>query len=137
MKCFILKCVCVCARARACVCVCAQVNGFFQARGIAGYIPVAYIYIARQFFEEVQRFDQSQRIQLFEYFRENWTFHAKGLWYYLPQKTLPSLTLVGSPNFGKRGMCVGVCRCVCVCMCVCVEVCMHACVCVCVCVSEL
>ena len=115
-----------------CVGVGAQVNGFFQARGIAGYIPVAYIYIARQFFEEVQRFDQSQRIQLFEYFRENWTFHAKGLWYYLPQKTLPSLTLVGSPNFGKRGMCVCMCVCVhvCVCTCMCVCVCVRACMCV-------
>ena len=126
----------------ACLCVCVQVNGFFQAKGIAGYIPVAYIYIARQFFEEVQRFDQSQRIQLFEYFRENWTFHAKGLWYYLPQKTLPSLTFVGSPNFGKRGMCVFVhvcvCMCVCACVraCVCVCVCVHACMCVCVCVNS-
>ena len=76
-------------------------NGFFCARGIAGYIPVAYTYIARQFFEQVQYWDQAQRIQLYEYLRDNWTFHSKGLWYYRPQKSLPSLTLVGSPNFGK------------------------------------
>ncbi|XP_076461588.1 CDP-diacylglycerol--glycerol-3-phosphate 3-phosphatidyltransferase, mitochondrial-like [Babylonia areolata] len=82
-----------------------EVNGFFRAKGIAGYIPAAYIYIARTFFEQVQHLKEHHRIQLYEYFRENWTFHAKGLWYYLPQKALPSLTLIGSPNFGYRSAC--------------------------------
>lgn len=81
-----------------------EVNGFYGARGISGYVPVAYVYIARCFFEEVQRYEQGQRIQLYEYFRDKWTFHVKGLWYYLPKKTLPSLTLVGSPNFGYRSV---------------------------------
>ncbi|KAL8604484.1 hypothetical protein ACOMHN_015768 [Nucella lapillus] len=82
-----------------------EVNGFFGAKGIAGYIPAAYIYIARTFFQQVQHLRQEQRIQLYEYLRENWTFHAKGLWYYLPQKNLPSLTLIGSANFGYRSAC--------------------------------
>jgi phosphatidylserine/phosphatidylglycerophosphate/cardiolipin synthase-like enzyme len=33
-----------------------------------------------------------------------WTFHAKGIWYYLPGETLPSATLIGSPNFGFRSV---------------------------------
>ena len=39
-----------------------------------------------------------------EYVRDKWTFHAKGLWYYLPNEPLPSLTLIGSPNFGHRSV---------------------------------
>ena len=38
-----------------------------------------------------------------EYEREGWTFHAKGLWYYPPGGNgLPTMTMVGSPNFGYR-----------------------------------
>jgi CDP-diacylglycerol--glycerol-3-phosphate 3-phosphatidyltransferase len=33
-----------------------------------------------------------------------WTFHAKGIWYYLPGEKLPSATLIGSPNFGFRSV---------------------------------
>ena len=79
-----------------------QVNGFYQAKGIAGYVPHAYIYIAKRFYEHVQKYGQDQRIQLFEYYRDKWTFHVKGLWYYLPHQSLPSCTFVGSPNFGKN-----------------------------------
>ena len=39
-----------------------------------------------------------------EYQRPGWTFHAKGIWHYLPGQTLPSATLVGSPNFGFRSV---------------------------------
>ncbi|KAK7475409.1 hypothetical protein BaRGS_00033359 [Batillaria attramentaria] len=81
-----------------------EVNGFYGARGIAGYIPAAYIHIARQFFDQVQHYKQGQRIQLFEYYRNKWTFHVKGLWYYLPRQSTPSLTLIGSPNFGYRSV---------------------------------
>jgi CDP-diacylglycerol---glycerol-3-phosphate 3-phosphatidyltransferase len=37
-----------------------------------------------------------------EYQREGWTYHAKGLWYCDSPEQTPSLTLVGSPNFGER-----------------------------------
>lgn len=39
-----------------------------------------------------------------EYLRPGWTYHAKGLWYYPPGSEFPSLTLVGSPNFGERSV---------------------------------
>lgn len=39
-----------------------------------------------------------------EYQRKGWTFHAKGIWHYLPGQVLPSLTLIGSPNFGFRSV---------------------------------
>lgn len=42
------------------------------------------------------------RIRLWEYQRQNWTFHAKGLWISFNRgDPRPSFTLVGSPNFGN------------------------------------
>jgi len=36
--------------------------------------------------------------------RNDWTFHVKGLWHYPANRTLPNLTLIGSPNFGHRSV---------------------------------
>lgn len=76
-------------------------NGFYGAKGPAGGVPAAYVYIAKQFYNQVLQQGQHSRIHLQEYFRNKWTFHVKGLWYYFNDQTLPSLTLVGSPNFGN------------------------------------
>ncbi|XP_061561350.1 LOW QUALITY PROTEIN: CDP-diacylglycerol--glycerol-3-phosphate 3-phosphatidyltransferase, mitochondrial [Phycodurus eques] len=81
-----------------------EVNGFFGAKGVAGAIPDAYTHIARQFYEHVRQLGQQGRIQLHEYHRPMWTFHAKGLWYYLHGQDRPCLTLIGSPNFGYRSV---------------------------------
>ncbi|XP_067914457.1 CDP-diacylglycerol--glycerol-3-phosphate 3-phosphatidyltransferase, mitochondrial isoform X3 [Heterodontus francisci] len=55
-----------------------EVNGFFGAKGVAGAIPSAYVYIARQFYSRVYKSGLQDRIKLHEYFRKGWTFHAKG-----------------------------------------------------------
>ncbi|XP_029621309.1 CDP-diacylglycerol--glycerol-3-phosphate 3-phosphatidyltransferase, mitochondrial [Salmo trutta] len=81
-----------------------EVNGFFGAKGIAGEIPAAYIHIARQFYSKVCQLGQQERVHLHEYHRAHWTFHAKGLWYYLRGQVRPCLTLIGSPNFGYRSV---------------------------------
>lgn len=47
---------------------------------------------------------QDHRINFFEYENPGWTYHAKGLWYYLPHSNLPNLTLIGSSNFGERSV---------------------------------
>uniref|UniRef100_A0A8C5REK5 CDP-diacylglycerol--glycerol-3-phosphate 3-phosphatidyltransferase n=1 Tax=Laticauda laticaudata TaxID=8630 RepID=A0A8C5REK5_LATLA len=81
-----------------------EVNGFFGAKGVAGAIPAAYVYIEQQFFSRVCGLGQEGRVQLQEYTRSGWTFHAKGLWLYLAGSSLPCLTLIGSPNFGYRSV---------------------------------
>ncbi|KPP61355.1 CDP-diacylglycerol--glycerol-3-phosphate 3-phosphatidyltransferase, mitochondrial-like, partial [Scleropages formosus] len=82
-----------------------EVNGFFGAKGLAGAIPAAYVHLARQFYSQVCRRGQQERVRLHEYQRRrDWTFHAKGLWYYLHGKDRPCLTLIGSPNFGYRSV---------------------------------
>lgn len=81
-----------------------EVNGFFGAKGVAGAIPAAYVHIERQFYHAVCRLGQQDRVQLQEYQHPGWTFHAKGLWLYMPGSSLPCLTLIGSPNFGYRSV---------------------------------
>lgn len=79
-------------------------NGFQGASGPAGGIPAAYSQIAKTFYRRLVELAQVQRIKLFEYERTGWTYHAKGLWYYLPESFLPDLTLIGSSNFGERSV---------------------------------
>ncbi|KAH8278715.1 hypothetical protein KR018_007593, partial [Drosophila ironensis] len=79
-------------------------NGFQGAKGPAGGIPAAYTLIAKSFYESLVRRQQSHRVNFFEYEKPGWTYHAKGLWYYLPEERLPNLTLIGSSNFGERSV---------------------------------
>lgn len=48
--------------------------------------------------------NQHHRVKLFEFEKPGWSYHAKGLWYYLPESSLPNLTLIGSSNFGERSV---------------------------------
>ena len=79
-----------------------QTNGFFGSSGISGYVPHAYTQIARRFHAETCKQCQEERISLHEYYKIDWTFHVKGLWYYIQDSNLPVLTLIGSPNFGNH-----------------------------------
>lgn len=79
-------------------------NGFQGAKGPAGGIPAAYTLIAKNFYKKLIKANQEQRVSLFEYEKDGWSYHAKGLWYYLPNSNLPNLTLIGSSNFGERSV---------------------------------
>ncbi|XP_020300212.1 CDP-diacylglycerol--glycerol-3-phosphate 3-phosphatidyltransferase, mitochondrial isoform X3 [Pseudomyrmex gracilis] len=79
-------------------------NGFFNAKGIAGKIPAAYSTIENSFYNLCEKLNQQERVILWEFVKPGWTYHAKGLWYTFPNQQKPSLTLVGSPNFGYRSV---------------------------------
>ena len=49
--------------------------GFYNAEGIAKYIPLMYVHLATQFLKEIQ--DRHQ-INYMEYYRQHWTYHGKG-----------------------------------------------------------
>lgn len=76
--------------------------GFYKAPGLAGGIPNAYNLISRKRFNDIEKKDETKRITFKEYLRPMWTFHGKGLWAQFNDKAEPVLTLIGSPNFGKR-----------------------------------
>ncbi|XP_050684456.1 CDP-diacylglycerol--glycerol-3-phosphate 3-phosphatidyltransferase, mitochondrial [Leptidea sinapis] len=79
-------------------------NGFMGAPGPAGGIPHAYSLIAKKFWQQVVDCNQTSRVQMLEYDRPGWTFHAKGLWYYPPGSEVPWMTVVGSANLGERSV---------------------------------
>ncbi|KOC69434.1 CDP-diacylglycerol--glycerol-3-phosphate 3-phosphatidyltransferase, mitochondrial [Habropoda laboriosa] len=79
-------------------------NGFFSAKGVAGSIPAAYTKIEESFFKYCDNLGQQNRVTLWEFIKPGWTYHAKGLWYSLPDQEKPCLTLIGSPNFGYRSV---------------------------------
>ena len=56
-----------------------QAMGFYNAEGVAKYVPHMYMYFARQFLQEVNKLNQLDRVKYFEYFQEGWTFHSKGI----------------------------------------------------------
>jgi CDP-diacylglycerol--glycerol-3-phosphate 3-phosphatidyltransferase len=72
-----------------------RANGFFGASLPAGGIPSAYTLIASKFFAAIGRSGQHDRIRLFEYLRDGWTFHGKGLWYAPPGEQAPLATMIG------------------------------------------
>ena len=83
-----------------------QANGFYNSKGASGYIPPGYTYLEQQFFKATKTLHD--KIQVFEYIRPGWTFHAKGMWVLRSGKDgeeksrQPLLFSIGSSNFGYR-----------------------------------
>jgi CDP-diacylglycerol--glycerol-3-phosphate 3-phosphatidyltransferase len=79
-----------------------QANGFYGSRGISRFVPAGYSENEREFVENAEkRYSNDGQIQMCEYYRPEWTYHAKGLWLYEKDSDYPILTCVGSPNFGS------------------------------------
>ncbi|GAA5991383.1 hypothetical protein JCM10908_003286 [Rhodotorula pacifica] len=68
-----------------------EANGFFNSRGVSRFIPPAYTYFTEQFYNEIEREAErksrrsdgsagDKAIELREWRREGWTYHAKGIW---------------------------------------------------------
>ncbi|KAI9301152.1 hypothetical protein BJ944DRAFT_271913 [Cunninghamella echinulata] len=79
-----------------------EANGFFNSKGVSRYLPPAYTYIEKQFYRQVIKSGRQDTISIEEYKRPGWTYHAKGLWIQFKEDQYPSVTMIGSPNFGHR-----------------------------------
>ncbi|THH08325.1 hypothetical protein EW145_g2782 [Phellinidium pouzarii] len=93
------------------LCASPLANGFFGSSGISGRIPEAYTHFERQFWQGVYRarrvWKDGHGVQLHEWVRDGWTYHAKGLWVSPAHNLagigqLPVLTLFGSTNLNSR-----------------------------------
>ncbi|OMJ16510.1 CDP-diacylglycerol-glycerol-3-phosphate 3-phosphatidyltransferase, mitochondrial [Smittium culicis] len=58
-------------------------NGFYGAKGISGHIPNAYSMFELEFMNLVEKKNRSEKIKLFEFYRQDWTYHAKGILFLL------------------------------------------------------
>nr|CDS33886.1 CDP diacylglycerol glycerol 3 phosphate [Hymenolepis microstoma] len=82
------------------LCAAPEANSFFKSRGLSGGIPAAYREMLISFLRRIAQHPSSlNNIQVKEYFRPGWTFHAKGLWINTSSTTL---NFVGSSNYGYR-----------------------------------
>lgn len=75
-------------------------NGFFGSKGFSGYIPLIYSIIEERFYNKIK----NENVKLYEYNRDKWTFHGKGLWLSYKDEDLPIISMIGSPNFGNRSV---------------------------------
>ncbi|KDQ61230.1 hypothetical protein JAAARDRAFT_173833 [Jaapia argillacea MUCL 33604] len=90
-----------------------KANGFYRSRGISGRIPEGYTLLEQRFMRAV---DAAKRgpptgdekdtggVQLNEWERDGWTYHAKGIWLTpsCSPASSPILTLFGSTNLNSR-----------------------------------
>ncbi|KAF5334855.1 hypothetical protein D9758_014298 [Tetrapyrgos nigripes] len=104
-----------------------KANGFFGSKGISGRIPEGYTYLEQRFMDAVRRVGREWAppspssspssasisvantsgndtgvVQLCEWEKEGWTYHAKGLWLSPTPTSNPVLTLFGSTNLNSR-----------------------------------
>ncbi|XP_075244531.1 putative CDP-diacylglycerol--glycerol-3-phosphate 3-phosphatidyltransferase [Convolutriloba macropyga] len=90
-----------------------ECNGFKTAKGPAGYVPDMYECVLHKFVQRLEeRKSKKCDFSIYEYYRQKWTYHAKGMWIFSPlpqeaknqnQNTLRcTSTLIGSANFGMR-----------------------------------
>ncbi|KAF1336576.1 Cdp-diacylglycerol-glycerol-3-phosphate 3-phosphatidyltransferase, partial [Globisporangium splendens] len=75
-------------------------NGFFNANGIKGALPMAYSLIEQDFYEKTRARDFTTVLR--EFNRTQWTFHGKGMWWSPTLERAPQITIFGSSNFGRR-----------------------------------
>ena len=75
-----------------------KANSFYKAGFIKKNIPYFY-----RIYEQgiLQNMKNKANFSLFEFHRENWSFHSKGLWFYEKEKQNPSMTVIGSSNYSN------------------------------------
>lgn len=75
-----------------------RANGFYNAGFLKKNIPKFY-----RIFEIgiLNRLRQKLNVRLYEYEKEGWTFHSKGIWLYENNKQFPSATVIGSSNYSR------------------------------------
>ncbi|GAA5912159.1 hypothetical protein JCM6882_003070 [Rhodosporidiobolus microsporus] len=88
-----------------------EANGFFNSRGVSRFIPPAYTYFAQRFYDEVveeakRRKGGERHVEMREWKRDGWTYHAKGIWLapsvsnpYSPPAADPSTSFSSSPLY--------------------------------------
>ena len=78
-----------------------RANSFYQGGFIKKYIPYFYRFYERLLLNLMIK-NKKENFSLYEFERERWTFHSKGLWLYEKDKEIPSLTIIGSSNLSNN-----------------------------------
>jgi len=90
------------------LCASPKANGFFGSSGLSGRIPEGYTFLEQRFWHGIthssRQWSSSSKhgVQLHEWERAGWTYHAKGIWVSPSPTEDPVLTLFGSTNLNSR-----------------------------------
>ena len=68
------------------------------------FLVCMFLRVCSEFLDRARSAHASSRVQLFEWHKPSWSYHAKGLWLTLARASQPQLTVIGSPNFGARSV---------------------------------
>jgi len=75
-----------------------KANGFYTAKDVSKFIPYAYAHVEKKLFDLIEK-SKNNNIEIYEYNRSDWTYHAKGIWYFTDGNVV---TFIGSPNLSQR-----------------------------------
>ncbi|KAI0093750.1 hypothetical protein BDY19DRAFT_982650 [Irpex rosettiformis] len=95
------------------ICSSPKANGFYGSKGVSGRLPEGYTLLEQRFMRQVRQAGlewlhdhetclEGPAVQLNEWEREGWTYHAKGVWLRPNPSADPCLTLFGSTNLNSR-----------------------------------
>ncbi|KAI0315243.1 CDP-diacylglycerol-glycerol-3-phosphate 3-phosphatidyltransferase [Amylostereum chailletii] len=95
------------------ICASPKANGFYGSRGLSGRIPEGYTLLEQRFMRAVGRegksclpsarhHEEGSNVELSEWQKDGWTYHAKGIWVSPTPTTPPELTVFGSTNLNSR-----------------------------------
>jgi CDP-diacylglycerol---glycerol-3-phosphate 3-phosphatidyltransferase len=75
-----------------------QANSFYKAGFIKKNIPYFY-----RRYEQIllQKMKNKKEFSLYEFYRNAWSFHSKGFWFYEKERDVPNMTVIGSSNYSK------------------------------------
>ncbi|KAG9046792.1 CDP-diacylglycerol--glycerol-3-phosphate 3-phosphatidyltransferase [Tulasnella sp. UAMH 9824] len=88
-----------------------KANGFYGSKGISGRLPEAYTWLERRFWAAASKAGkispQDSKVELSEWERQGWTYHAKGIWVRFGEDdshhgSKPTMSLFGSTNLNSR-----------------------------------
>ncbi|KAI0273513.1 hypothetical protein BC834DRAFT_816738 [Gloeopeniophorella convolvens] len=95
------------------LCASPKANGFYGSKGISHRLPEGYTWLEQRFMAAVRASQSgdparsrpssgSGSVELKEWSKDSWTYHAKGIWLSPNPESLPVLTLFGSTNLNSR-----------------------------------
>ena len=76
-----------------------RANGFYKAGRFKKYIPGMY---RANELDVLKANKGKDNINIFEYENGDWTYHAKGAWFYEESEDTPAMTVIGSSNYSYR-----------------------------------
>ncbi|CCA67064.1 related to PGS1-phosphatidylglycerophosphate synthase [Serendipita indica DSM 11827] len=79
-----------------------KANGFYGSKGISGRIPDGYTILEREFWKGVKLSRKADQVDLREWEKAGWTYHAKGIWLRPKSDEHPTTTVFGSTNLNSR-----------------------------------